>query len=42
MTPLIKQIKKTLEHGRPIDTKTGAVATQILKNIQKVGVSKRH
>lgn len=35
MTPLIKQIQKTLEHGRPIETKMGPVAEQVLKEIQK-------
>ncbi len=36
MDAIIKQIQKTLEHGRPLDMKTGPVAAQVLKEIQKV------
>lgn len=42
MTPLIKHIQKSLENGRPTDTKTGPVATQVLKEIQKKAVSNRY
>ena len=36
MTQLIKHIQNTLEHGRLIDIKTGPVAEQVLKEIQKL------
>lgn len=35
MNAIVKQIQEALEHGRPMDIKAGAVATQILKEIQK-------
>lgn len=35
MDAIIKQIQKTLEEGRPVDVKTGPVAAQVLKEIQK-------
>lgn len=35
MDVIIKQIQKTLEQGRPLVVKTGPVATQVLKEIQK-------
>lgn len=35
MDAIIKQIQKSLEDGRPVDVKTGPVAAQVLKEIQK-------
>ena len=35
MNAIIKQIEEALAHGCPIDVKTGPLATQVLKEIQK-------
>jgi len=35
MQAIIKQIQETLEHGRHVDIKTGPLAAQVLKEIQK-------
>ncbi len=36
MNAIIKQIQKTLKNGQPIDLKTGPLAAQVLKEIQKL------
>lgn len=41
MNAIIKQIQESLEHGRPIDVKTGPLATQVLKEIQKDSSQKK-
>ena len=35
MKAIIKQIQEALEHGRPLDVKTGPIAAQVLKEMQK-------
>jgi len=35
MNAIIKQIQDALEHGRPAEIKTGPLATQVIKEIQK-------
>jgi len=35
MDAIIKQIQEALEHGRPLDIKTGTLGAQVLKEIQK-------
>ena len=35
MTAIIRQIQRSLEHGRPLDMKTGPLAAKVLKEIQK-------
>jgi len=35
MNAIIKQIQEALEHGRPLNVKTGPVAAQVLKKIQE-------
>ena len=35
MNAIIKQIQEALEHGRPADIKTGPLAAQVIKEIQK-------
>ncbi len=40
MTSLIKLIQKSLEYGRPVQTKTGPISAQILKEILKEKASK--
>ena len=35
MQAIIKQIQEALEHGRHLDVKTGPLAAQVLKEIQK-------
>lgn len=35
MEAIIRQIQKSLEEGRPVQTKTGALASQVLKEITK-------
>ena len=36
MNALVIQIQNSLEQGRPITTKTGPLAAQVLKEIQKL------
>jgi len=40
MNAIIKQIQEALEHGRPLDVKTGPLATQVIKEIQKNSTKK--
>ncbi len=35
MTAIIRQIQRSLEHGCPLDMKTGPLAAKVLKEIQK-------
>ena len=35
MTAIIRQIQRSLEHGRPMNIKTGPLAARILKEMQK-------
>jgi len=35
MKAIIKQIQEALEHGRALNVKTGPVAAQVLKEMQK-------
>ena len=35
MRAIIKQIQEALEHGRPLDVKTGPITAQVLKEMQK-------
>jgi len=32
---IIKQIQKSLEHGRPVDIKAGPLASKVLQEIRK-------
>jgi len=36
MNAIIKQIQDALEHGRPAEIKTGPLASQVIKEIQKL------
>ena len=40
MTAIIRQIQRSLEHGRPLDMKTGPLAAKVLKEIQKQTLEK--
>jgi len=35
MNAIIKKIQHALEHGRPVEIKTGPLAAQVIKEIQK-------
>lgn len=35
MDAIIKQIQEALEHGRPLNVKTGPLSAQVIKEIQK-------
>lgn len=41
MTAIIRQIQRSLEHGRPLDIKTGPLAAKVLKEIQKTNTDYR-
>jgi len=42
MNAIIKQIQDALEHGRPAEIKTGPLAAQVIKEIQKDSASKEN